>query len=129
MSFDPLDRDRKTAMNKAVRFLESLLPNANFTLLVFDKQPQPGHEERRVNYIGNTNRLNMLASVREFLYKHEGKSGKQQLLDTLPLAIPEGTAPGTTLAVVFTVTENGVEGGDLWRWNEGEVDPQGSRVG
>lgn len=67
---DPISPAYHERMNALARALSELLKPAGFALLVFDMNRIEGG---RVNYISNAERASMLAAMKEFIARAEGR--------------------------------------------------------
>jgi len=67
---DPIKSDLYEKMNGLAKELSIFFKPYGFSLLVFDFQSKG---EGRMNYISNAKRDDMLAAMKEFIAKHEGR--------------------------------------------------------
>lgn len=67
---DPIDPRYHELMNALAEGIDQVLGGVAFALLVFEHGKTDGG---RVNYIGNANREDMIAAMREFIARAEGR--------------------------------------------------------
>jgi hypothetical protein len=68
---DPIDSQYRDLMNALAVGLSEVLGGLGFALLVFE---HGNANNGRVNYIGNSNRDDMIAAMREFIARNEGRA-------------------------------------------------------
>jgi len=76
MAEDPIDPKIKSQMNRLAEVLEGHLKPLGFALFVFEMNPPPGVHQTRFNYISNAPRAGMLAVLKGFIAKNEGRLHK-----------------------------------------------------
>jgi hypothetical protein len=67
---DQIDPKYHALMHALAQGIDGVLGGLGFALLVFDQGKVEGG---RVNYIGNSNRDDMVAAMREFIARNEGR--------------------------------------------------------
>ena len=78
---DPIQTPHRRLMNDIMAVLDSGFPGMSITLLIAEYnsvEDIANGAERRMNYISNSDRADMLAAMREFIAKHEGRLSTQQ---------------------------------------------------
>lgn len=68
---DPIDSQYRELMNAVATGLNDVLGGLGFALLIFEHGKVDGG---RVNYISNSNRDDMIAAMREWLARAEGRA-------------------------------------------------------
>lgn len=68
---DPIDSHYRELMNSLATGLNDVLGGLGFALLIFEHGSVDGG---RVNYISNSNRDDMIAAMREWLARAEGRA-------------------------------------------------------
>lgn len=70
MTHGPIDPKYREKMRAVAEALDDVFRPAGFALLIF---PLNEPHEGRVNYISNANREDMLAAMKEFIARNEGR--------------------------------------------------------
>lgn len=65
-----IEAEHRETMNKLAQVLKDIFPNDGFCLLVFAFDDEPG---KRMNYISNANREDMITAMKELIANMEGR--------------------------------------------------------